>query len=166
MIPLHINVKDKNVLVVGGGKIALRRLLLFLEEGANVIVVSPEVVVEIKDLSNQKKLLWLEKKVELSDLEHAFIIIAATNVPAINEWIAENAKINQLINVASNAEKGNVIVPKSIKKGRLTMSVSTNGASPVLAKQICEQLSLQFDDQFIEELDQMYKIRMNKKRKN
>ncbi|OAS83392.1 MULTISPECIES: NAD(P)-dependent oxidoreductase [Metabacillus] len=166
MIPLHINVKDKNVLVVGGGKIALRRLLLFLEEGANVIVVSPEVVVEIKNLSNQKKLLWLEKEVELSDLEHAFIIIAATNAPAINEWIAENAKINQLINVASNAEKGNVIVPKSIKKGRLTMSVSTNGASPVLAKQICEQLSLQFDDQFIEELDQMYKIRMNKKRKN
>lgn len=164
MLPLHIDVKGKHVLVVGGGNIAFRRLMLFLEEGAIVTVVSPEVVHEIEELSNQGHLTWLKKRIELADLGHAFMIIAATNDPAINEWIAENTSVNQLVNVASNAEKGNVIVPKSVNKGRLTLSVSTNGASPKLAKQICEQLSDQFDNQFIKDLDQMYENRANKKR--
>lgn len=165
MLPLHINVQDKHVIVVGGGKIALRRLRLFLEEGAIVTVVSPEVVPEIEELSKLKKLNWLEKKVELADLGHAFIIIAATNDSSINEWIADNVDVNQLVNVASNADIGNVTVPKSMKKGRLTLSVSTNGASPKLAKQICEQLSDQFDDRFVEELDRMYEKRSEKKRR-
>ncbi|WP_251526804.1 bifunctional precorrin-2 dehydrogenase/sirohydrochlorin ferrochelatase [Metabacillus litoralis] len=164
MLPLHFNVKDKNVLVVGGGKIALRRLRLFLEEGARITVISPDVVPEIAELSKVDKLNWQAKKVELADLKDALFIIAATNDSAVNEWIAENASENQLVNVASNANKGNVIVPKSVKKGRLTLSVSTNGASPTLAKQICEQLSKQFDEQFVNELEQMYENRANRKR--
>jgi precorrin-2 dehydrogenase / sirohydrochlorin ferrochelatase len=165
MIPLLIDVKDKNVLIVGGGKIALRRLMLFIEEGANITVVSPVAAPEIMELSRLNKINWLEKKVELTDLQHAFIVIAATNDPAINEWIAENVSKNQLINVVSYAEKGNVTVPKSVKRGRLTLAVSTNGASPKLASQICEQLSSQFDDRFIKELDQMYENRTIKKNK-
>ncbi|MBZ5748668.1 precorrin-2 dehydrogenase/sirohydrochlorin ferrochelatase family protein [Metabacillus rhizolycopersici] len=164
MLPLHFKVKDKNVLVVGGGKIALRRLRLFLEEGARITVISPDVVPEIAELSKADKLNWQAKKVELADLKDALFIIAATNDSAVNEWIAENASENQLVNVASNANKGNVIVPKSVKKGRLTLSVSTNGASPTLAKQICEQLSKQFDEQFVNELEQMYENRANRKR--
>lgn len=164
MLPLHFNVKDKNVLVVGGGKIALRRLRLFLEEGARITVISPDVIPEIAELSKVGKLNWQAKKVELADLKDALFIIAATNDSAVNEWIAENASENQLVNVASNADKGNVIVPKSVKKGRLTVSVSTNGASPTLAKQICEQLSKQFDEQFVNELEQMYENRANRKR--
>ncbi|KKI90970.1 hypothetical protein WQ54_01195 [Bacillus sp. SA1-12] len=163
MIPLHIDVKGKQVLIVGGGNIAFRRLLLFLHEGASITVVSPEVLPEIEEHANQNKLQWIKKKVEQSDLEQAFMIIAATNDPLVNEWIAEQAGVNQLVNVVSNADKGNVIVPKSVKKGRLTLSVSTNGASPKLAKQICEQLSDQFDDQFIKELDQMYERRKDTK---
>lgn len=164
MLPLHFNVKNKNVLIVGGGKIALRRLRLFLEEEANIRVISPDVLQEIAELSKLGKLNWQAKKVELADLKDALFIIAATNDSAVNEWIAENVSENQFVNVVSNADKGNVIVPKSVKKGRLTLSVSTNGASPALTKQICEQLSEQFDDQFINELEQMYETRMNSKR--
>jgi precorrin-2 dehydrogenase/sirohydrochlorin ferrochelatase len=164
MLPLHFNVKDKKVLVVGGGKIALRRLRLFLEEGARITVISPDVIPEIAELSKADKLNWQAKKVELADLKDALFIIAATNDSVINEWIAENASENQLVNVASDANKGNVIVPKSVKKGRLTLSVSTNGASPTLAKQICEQLSEQFDERFVNELERMYENRANRKR--
>lgn len=163
MIPLLIDVKNKNVLIVGGGKIALRRLILFLEEGALVTVVSPVAAPEIIELSKLNQINWLEKKVEITDLQHAFIIIAATNDSTINEWIAENVSENQLVNVVSSAEKGNVTVPKSVKKGRLTLAVSTNGASPRLASQICDQLSTQFDDRFIKELDQLYVNRVIKK---
>jgi precorrin-2 dehydrogenase/sirohydrochlorin ferrochelatase len=164
MLPLHFNVKDKNVLVVGGGKIALRRLRLFLEEGARVSVISPEVVPEIAALSKADRLTWQAKKVKLADLKDALFIIAATNDSVVNEWIAENTSENQLVNVASDADKGNVIVPKSVKKGRLTLSVSTNGASPTLAKQICEQFSEQFDERFVNELERMYENRANRKR--
>ena len=159
MQPLLIDLTNKDVLVVGGGQIALRRLLLFIEEGAIVTVVSPEVVPDIEELFKQGKIHWFEKEIELQDLDKAFMIIAATNDSDLNEWIAENAKTNQLVNNVSNAKKGNVTVPKSVKKGRLTLSVSTNGASPKLAKQICEQFSNQFDDHFIRNLDQLYKDR-------
>ncbi|WP_226665785.1 NAD(P)-dependent oxidoreductase [Metabacillus litoralis] len=166
MLPLHINVQNQNVLIVGGGSIALRRLQLFLEEDAHVTVVSPEVVEEIENLARSNQLIWKKKKIEVSDLSQAFIIIAATNDHQINEWVAKQVAPTQLINVASNAEQGNVIVPKSIQKGRLTLSVSTNGASPKLAKQICEQISHQFDESFIKELDIMYEKRQeNKKNK-
>ncbi|WP_240050834.1 NAD(P)-dependent oxidoreductase [Metabacillus litoralis] len=165
MLPLHINVQNKNVLIVGGGSVALRRLQLFLEEDAHVTVVSPAVVDEIKNLAQSCQLIWKKKKIEVSDLREAFIIIAATNDHQINEWVAKQVTPNQLINVASNAEQGNVIVPKSIQKGRLTLSVSTNGASPKLAKQICEQISHQFDESFIKELDIMYEKRQENKKK-
>lgn len=163
MLPLHINVKNRPVLVVGGGKIAYRRLILFLEEGAKVTVVSPEIIKDIEDLFYKKLISWQQKKVELSDLQTAFIIIAATNDPAINEWVAANVNEFQLVNVASNMTKGNFIVPKSVKKGRLSISVSTNGASPKRAKEICEQLSSQFDEEQIEELDRLFEQRQQKK---
>ncbi|MBU7592056.1 NAD(P)-dependent oxidoreductase [Metabacillus halosaccharovorans] len=166
MLPLHIDVNNRQVLVIGGGKIAYRRLLLFLDEGANITVISPEVINDIEDLSQKKQILWKQKKIELSDLQQAFIIVAATNDPAVNEWVAENVNNNQLVNVASDMTKGNFIVPKSVKKGRLSISVSTNGASPKWAKEICEQLSSQFDEEYINELDRLYDQRqLNKQQK-
>lgn len=163
MLPLHIDVQNRHVLVVGGGKIAYRRLLLFLEEGAKVTVVSPEIIKDIEDLFHKNLLSWRQKKVDISDLQHASIIIAATNDPAINEWVAANANAFQLVNVASNMTKGNFIVPKSVKKGRLSISVSTNGASPKRAKEICDQLSSQFDEEYIKELDRLFEQRQKKK---
>lgn len=166
MLPLHIDVNNRQVLVIGGGKIAYRRLLLFLDEGANITVISPEVINDIEDLSQKKQILWKQKKIELSDLQQAFIIVAATNDPAVNEWVAENVNNHQLVNVASDMTKGNFIVPKSVKKGRLSISVSTNGASPKRAKEICEQLSSQFDEEYINELDRLYDQRqLNKQQK-
>ncbi len=163
MLPLHINVADRHVLIVGGGKIAYRRLLLFLEEGANITVVSPEIIKDIEILYEKKQILWRRKKVEVSDLHQAFIIVAATNNSEINEWVAANVNDFQLVNVTSNMTKGNFIVPKSVKKGRLSISVSTNGASPRMAKEICEHLSSQFDEEYIQELDRLYELRQQKK---
>lgn len=166
MLPLHIDVNNRQVLVIGGGKIAYRRLLLFLDEGANITVISPEVIKDIEDLCQKKQILWKQKKVELSDLQQAFIIVAATNDPAVNDWVAENVNNHQLVNVASDMTKGNFIVPKSVKKGRLSISVSTNGASPKRAKEICERLSSQFDEEYINELDRLYDQRqLNKRQK-
>ncbi|MGN7941284.1 NAD(P)-dependent oxidoreductase [Virgibacillus sp. 6R] len=164
MIPLHIDVKGKKVIVVGGGKIAYRRLCLFLAEGANITVISPNVISEIEELFHLGKITWLEKKIELADLKNAFFIIAATNDASINEWIAANIEENQLINIVSNAKLGNVTVPKTVKKGKLILSVSTSGASPKLSKEISEKLIEQFEDDFIEELDKLYVEReLNKK---
>jgi len=164
MIPLHIDVKGKKVIVVGGGKIAYRRLCLFLAEGANITVISPNVVSEIEELFHLGKITWLEKKIELEDLKNAFFIIAATNDANINEWIAANIEENQLINIVSNAKLGNVTVPKTVKKGKLILSVSTSGASPKLSKEISEKLIEQFEDDFIDELDKLYVEReLNKK---
>ncbi|MDQ0233634.1 NAD(P)-dependent oxidoreductase [Metabacillus malikii] len=166
MIPLHIDVNEREVVIVGGGSIAYRRLCLFLNEGALITVVSPTAVKEIEDLQRLNLIKWVKKKVDLNDVKHAFLIVAATNDPSINDWLAKNINEYQLINNASNAENGNVTVPKTVKKGRLTLSISTGGASPKLSKQLSEQLITQFDEQFIEQLDQLYEQRQRLKKNN
>lgn len=165
MLPLHIDFSAKEVLIVGGGKIALRRLKTFLHAGANITVVSPEACEEITRLAEQNEICWKQEKVSVEHLHSPFLIVAATHDHDVNEWIGKNTRPNQLVNIASKMEKGNVLIPKIVKKGKLTLSISTNGASPTLAKELGEKLSSQFDDDFIKELDMLYEERQKRIRR-
>jgi precorrin-2 dehydrogenase/sirohydrochlorin ferrochelatase len=159
MLPLMIDVKNKPIVVIGGGKIACRRISVLLKQGAHIKVVSPSVHADIKELSEAKQLKWVQKKVDKEDLAGAFLIVAATDHKDVNEWAAMAANQNQLVNIAGQAELGNVQMPSFHQKGRLTVAVSTDGASPTLAKDLCQQFFDQFDDEFFLKLDQLFNER-------
>ncbi|MGO5012872.1 precorrin-2 dehydrogenase/sirohydrochlorin ferrochelatase family protein [Niallia sp. Sow4_A1] len=159
MISLLVELKDKHCVVVGGGKIAYRKVMMLLEEEAKVTVISPKACSEINELSKDEKIKLVQRKAVEEDFSHAFLTIAATNDMQENRHITQRLKSISLVNDASAYEEGNCQLPASFKKGRLHLSVSTNGASPKLAKRMKEEWQEKYDDNYIAYMDFLYEVR-------
>ncbi|MBI5664323.1 MAG: bifunctional precorrin-2 dehydrogenase/sirohydrochlorin ferrochelatase [Nitrospirae bacterium] len=132
--PAFINLKDKKAVVVGGGKVAERKVRLLINAGASVRLVSPRITGNIKKLAERGLLEHTRRNYRQGDLKDAFIIIAATSDVALNTQIAREA--GHLVNVIDMPSEGNFIVPSIVKRGPLTIAVSTEGASPAVSKAI------------------------------
>ena len=159
MYPIMLDLHLKKVVIIGAGKIAYRKICSLLESGANISVVSPDVITDIQQLSDEGKLAILKKEAEPCDYADAFLVIAATNNKEVNKQIAANVTSQQLVNVVDDATLGNFHIPTKLTRGKLTIAVSTSGASPMLAKKIRDELSLQYDHQYEEYLDFLYECR-------
>jgi precorrin-2 dehydrogenase / sirohydrochlorin ferrochelatase len=159
MLPLMIDVRNRLVVIIGGGKIAYRRLAVFLKQGAKIKVISPHVIDEISFLHAHSQLEWQQKEADKEDFKDAFLIVAATDSKEVNAWVAREAGEHQLVNLAGESELGNVQVPSFHQRGRLTLAVSTDGASPSLAKDLSAQLFNQFDDVFFDRLEDLFNER-------
>ncbi|CAN2252394.1 precorrin-2 dehydrogenase [Bacillus inaquosorum] len=162
MLPLHISLEKKKVVIAGGGSIALRRLKTVLSEGADITLVSPDVEPEIKEMADNRRIRWISRTIEKEDCLDAFLIIAATDNAAVNKEIAQTALPFQLVNCVSDAELGNVYIPKIVKRGHVTVSVSTNGASPKHTKELAEKVDELIDGDFVAEVDRLYHVRRKK----
>ncbi|WP_010531885.1 NAD(P)-binding protein [Lentibacillus jeotgali] len=158
-IPLMIDLTDKHVIVVGGGAVAERRIRATLEGGANLTVISPEITEGIHSLWLDGDLTWRKKRVAPGDLADAFLVIAATNDVQVNQSIVQASPSNALINDASDAEKGDLAFPSFFKRGLLSISVSTNGASPMLAAKIKQDLQAAYDNSYTDYVDFLYECR-------
>ncbi|MGR5971113.1 NAD(P)-binding protein [Bacillus paranthracis] len=134
MYPLTVRVEKKRVVVIGGGKVAGFKIIPLLKQGADIVVVSPELDANLVKLVEEKKIRWYQREYEKSDIKDAFLVVAASSDAVLNEQIAEDVAENQLVNVITNPESGNVHFPAAIHRGLLNVAVSTGGASPKLAK--------------------------------
>lgn len=148
--PVMLNVKGKSAVVVGGGLIAYRKILSLLESGAHVTVVSPALHLKVEKLVVENEVTWKNKLFETSDLDSAWIVIAATDKEEINEFIALSKSDFQLVNVVDDPQLSNFHVPAKVSRGDLTIGVATGGASPVLAKVIRDEIATIYDE-FYEE---------------
>ncbi|WP_144524652.1 precorrin-2 dehydrogenase/sirohydrochlorin ferrochelatase family protein [Bacillus pumilus] len=166
MLPVHLDLTNQQVLIAGGGKIAARRVEALCIEACQITIVSPDVSKEMSRLIDTYNLNWKEKKVDAKDIEDAFFIVAATNDPAVNKWIAQTARPHQLVNCVSQSELGNVIVPKVVKAGKVTISVSTSGASPARTKQLAAEIETLLEQEDVGALDALYIERKNQQRKS
>jgi precorrin-2 dehydrogenase / sirohydrochlorin ferrochelatase len=153
LYPINVQIRDRNVVVIGGGKVAQRKVLGLLDAGAKVKVVSPELTSELLRLSETGEISWRPEPYAKEYLEGALLIIAATNDRETNLAVKRDAAPNQLVNLADDPEESDFQVPSVMKRGKLTIAVSTSGASPVLAKKICRQLEQMFDEQYESYLD-------------
>ncbi|MEW6977766.1 bifunctional precorrin-2 dehydrogenase/sirohydrochlorin ferrochelatase [Bacillus pumilus] len=166
MLPVHLDLTNKQVLIAGGGLVAARRANALCTEPCRITVVSPDICDEMVHLIDAYGLNWKEKKVSAEDLEDAFFIVAATNDPLVNEWIAQTALPHQLVNCVSQSELGNVIVPKVVKAGKVTISVSTSGASPARTKQLAEAIETLLEKEDVDALEALYIERKKRQRKS
>ncbi|MBC6975639.1 NAD(P)-binding protein [Bacillus sp. Xin] len=163
MYPLTVRIEKKRVVVIGGGKVASFKIAPLLKEGADIVVVSRELDASLVKLVESKQIRWFQKDYEKEDLEGAFLVVAATSDSIINESIAKDASLNQLVNVITNPESGNVHFPAAIHRGKLNVAVSTGGASPKLAKKIRDDIAAKYDETYEEYLDFLYEVRMKVK---
>ncbi|HHL3301238.1 TPA: NAD(P)-binding protein [Bacillus cereus] len=163
MYPLTVRVEKKRVVVIGGGKVAGFKIIPLLKQGADIVVVSPELDVNLVKLVEEKKIRWYQREYEKNDINGAFLVVAASSDAVLNEKIAEDAAENQLVNVITNPESGNVHFPAAFHRGLLNIAVSTGGASPKLAKKIRDDIANKYDEAYESYLDFLYEVRIKVK---
>ncbi|MES5925851.1 NAD(P)-binding protein [Bacillus cereus group sp. MG9] len=163
MYPLTVRVDKKRVVVIGGGKVAGFKIIPLLKQGADIVVVSTELDANLVKLVEEKQIRWYQREYEKSDIKDAFLVVAATSDSVLNEQIAEDAAVNQLVNVITNPESGNVHFPAAIHRGLLNLAVSTGGASPKLAKKIRDDIANKYDEKYESYLDFLYEVRLKVK---
>lgn len=154
-----IDLKNKQAVIIGGGKVASRRIAGLLDSEAVITVISPEATDDIKNLHNENMLTWKQKNFTSSDVQDAFLVIIATNEESVNQKVKNSVPANCLVNAAHHAGAGNLHFPARLKRGNLVIAVSTNGASPMLAKKIRKELSSQYDNRYEQYLDFLLEAR-------
>lgn len=150
--PAMLNLSGKRAVVIGGGAVAARKILTLLEANAEVTVISPNLHESIMEVFAEKRIIWRQKRFEPNDLQDFFLIIAATDQAMVNVQVYESANHHQLINLVDRPDLSNFIVPASLRRGPLTISVSTSGVSPGLARKIKQELAEEYDEVYEEYL--------------
>ncbi|KYH28144.1 MULTISPECIES: precorrin-2 dehydrogenase/sirohydrochlorin ferrochelatase family protein [Clostridium] len=154
--PLMIDIGDKLIAVIGGGKVALRKVKKLLEFQGKVRVVSPQLLDEFKELKNRfcGKLEIIEDKFKEDYIKDAFLVIGATDRAEINKDISNYCRKNNILcNIVDDIEFSDFIVPSSIKRGSLVISISTMGKSPSLAAKIKKDLEKAYSEEYEEYVD-------------
>lgn len=140
-------------MVVGGGAVAVRKARKLFQAGAEVVVVSPEVLPELEDMSVEVH----ERPYEYGDLEGADLVFVATDSREVNAAVAREARARGVrSNVADRPTEGDFAVPSTLRRGGLQVAVSTGGASPTLARRIRNELEEIFGPEWagvVEELE-------------
>ncbi|MFQ5924715.1 MAG: bifunctional precorrin-2 dehydrogenase/sirohydrochlorin ferrochelatase [Dehalococcoidia bacterium] len=148
--PIFLGISGKRCVVVGGGPVALRKVGALLEHEADVEVISPDLCPELTQMAEKGTIHILHREYDSGDLQGAFIAIAATDNGEINRKVAEEARERGvLVNVVDDPEHSDFIVPSYLRRGAITIAVSTAGKSPALARRIRTQLEKEFGAEYI-----------------
>ncbi|MEE9583625.1 MAG: bifunctional precorrin-2 dehydrogenase/sirohydrochlorin ferrochelatase, partial [Dehalococcoidales bacterium] len=135
--PVFLNISHRKCIVVGGGQVALRKARALLEHGADVTIISPDLCHELAELAESGEVSALTKEYQAGDLKNAFVAIAATDNSETNRRVVAEARRRAvLVNVVDDAENSDFIVPSYLRRGEITIAVSTSGRSPALARKI------------------------------
>jgi precorrin-2 dehydrogenase/sirohydrochlorin ferrochelatase len=160
LFPLLMSLEGKKVVVIGGGPIAERKIRAILDCGAFVTVIAPELTEGLNDLASDHKFIYMKREYRIGDLTGASIAFAAVDDFDVSEEIAAEAlKRNVLLNVVDQPDHCSFIVPAVVRRGLLTLAVSTGGASPAWARNIKNRLSSDFGDEYIRLLDALAQVR-------
>ncbi len=139
--PVMVDLTGKRCLVVGGGAVAERKVALLVECGADVEVVSPTTTARLAGLAMAGRIRLRRRPVRPADLPGAFLVVVATDDPEVNREVAERVRsAGGLVNVADDPEACTFLVPSVVRRGDLTIAISTGGGSPALAKKLRQRL--------------------------
>lgn len=140
-LPIFLAVNNRSCLVVGGGRVALRKLNHLRAVGASIRVIAPEVVDDIQTLAEAGEIAVSLRHFVPADLDSVTLVIAATDNRELNSFIAEQGKARKLlVNVADQPADCNFLMPAVIDRSPVVVAVSTGSASPVLARMIRARL--------------------------
>lgn len=147
--PILVDLEGRKVVVIGGGRVAQRKIESFLEYGADVHVASKELTPRLRRLVDKGEIGFIGPEFHDESLQGAFLVIAATDDPLLNHRISQVAKgKNILVNAVDQPSDCTFIVPSILRRGDLVISASTSGKSPALAKKIRETLAGQFGEEY------------------
>ncbi len=158
---LFIDLSGQDVVVIGGGPVAERKVQTVLPFGAKITVVSPEITEGLKALALAGRISWLERTYQKGDLAAARMVFSACGNPQVDDEVCEEAHaVRALINVVDVPDKCEFIVPSTVERGPLRIAVSTSGCAPTEAKRIRRSLEDEFDASWEPYLELMQEVRV------
>ena len=158
--PIFINGNQLSCLIVGGGKVAERKVETLAENGATITVVSPQITPLIASAVTAGKATWIESRYDKQFIKDVQLVIGATDSPAVNEQIYLDAKrLNILVNIVDDPDHCTFIVPSVLCKGPLKIAVSTGGAAPKLAGKIRRDIERKIPDEYTVMIEELHELR-------
>jgi uroporphyrin-III C-methyltransferase/precorrin-2 dehydrogenase/sirohydrochlorin ferrochelatase len=140
--PVYLDLNDRPVLIVGGGSVALEKLESLKDSGASITVVSPHALAEIQLWHLEGRLKWVPREFEESDVEPAFMVIAATDDPELNARVYDCGNRRQkLSNSVDDPANCNFIMSAITRRGPMQVAVSSAGTSPALAQRVRNRIA-------------------------
>ncbi len=150
--PIFIEMKHKKCLVVGGGRIAARKVRTLLAYEAAVKVVAPKICEEIREYARENKNLEIEeRRFSYADCEGCFLVIGATNDKKQNKSIYDYCNVRRiLVNIISGKDFCTFLFPATVKRRDISIGITTSAKSPALAKAIRKQIEENFPSHYAE----------------
>ncbi|OAX46784.1 Precorrin-2 dehydrogenase [Paenibacillus sp. AD87] len=162
--PIFVDISGKSCCVVGGGRVAERKIKGLLHAEAQIKVISPKVTPTLQQLHHDSRIQWLDRSYRNGDLRGAFLVYAATDHSEVNTAVVQEAEdAGILVNDAISSERSTFITPSVVRRGRLSIAISTAGAGPVAAAEIRDTLEQQFGDEYETYIEFLYQMRMEVK---
>jgi len=160
LYPVCLEISDKLCVVVGGGSVAERKVLGLLTAGAQVRIISPQLTRPLTELADDGRIEWLERGYTQGDLAGALLIFAATDSREAQEAVFKEAgQAGQLVNVIDAPARCSFHVPAVVRRGDLTLAISTGGKSPAVAAMVRKQLAENFGEEYGLLLDLISRLR-------
>lgn len=149
LLPVMLKVAGKKCVVVGGGEVAAQKVKQLLECDASVVVVSPSLCDDLRELASQGRIRWLPMRYEASVLENAFLVFACTDDTETNRRVFADCETRKIwCNVVDVPELCNFYMPSILRRGELVIAVSTSGNSPAFARKMRMFLESLIGDEF------------------
>jgi precorrin-2 dehydrogenase/sirohydrochlorin ferrochelatase len=158
--PIHLDIRGRHCLVVGGGSVATRKTETLLDCDARVTVIGRQASAKLQKLAQSNSITLKKRGYRTTDLQGIFLVIGATDDEALNQQISHDAEAhNILCNIADRPEACNFILPSIVHRGDLVITISTSGKSPALSKHLRKSLENQFGEEYDQFLQVMGSIR-------
>lgn len=139
--PIFVEMRGRKVLLVGGGHVALEKIGKLVESEADVTVVAPQLIPEVRAFIDSGSAWLLEREFVPGDTNGKDLVFVATDNGAINKQVADEARAQDIwVNAADDVANCDFILPGVARRGKLTIATSTGGASPALARWMRERM--------------------------
>lgn len=158
--PIYVQLKGQPCVVVGGGKLAEGKVDGLLAGDAKVKIIASVLTPHLHELVQQNQIEYIAREYQEGDLSGAFMVICATDKAETNQQVWDEATANhQLVNVVDDIPHCNFIAPAILRKGALTIAISTAGHAPALAVRLKERLNHEIGPEYERFLELAGKLR-------
>jgi len=161
MFPVFFKLQGRPCLVVGAGTIAAPKITSLLRAGGQVTVVAPKARAEVASQARAGQLAWREREFAPSDLDGMFLVVAATDLQAVNHQVAEFARLRGVLcNSVDDPPDCDFFYPSVVRRGDLQIAISTAGKSPALAQRLREEIDAMLPNDTGAWLDRLGEMRL------
>ncbi|HEY6375420.1 MAG TPA: bifunctional precorrin-2 dehydrogenase/sirohydrochlorin ferrochelatase [Edaphobacter sp.] len=144
LFPIFLKLTARPCVVIGAGHLAESKIESLQAAAAQITVIAPKASERIATLAASGELTWHQREYANGDLTDSFLVVAATNVPAVNRAVfAEATEKGVLCNAVDDPPFCDFYFPSVVRRGDLQIAISTAGASPALAQQLRRDLNEQ-----------------------